>query len=139
MGFPKNILKVANTLCLLVVLISSTYAGETCQENDDTNDGMRDCLNAQFKTAEQDLDAVYQKLLNSEIDNHQRKVLIKAQSDWMKFRDTQCKLEGSFYEGRTSEDDADNTREPFEEESCTVNLTKARTQQLKELLKRMNE
>lgn len=139
MGFQNTFLKTFNTLFLLLMLTASTYAGETCQESDDPNYSMRDCLNAQFKAAEQDLNAIYQKLLSSEIDNHQRKALSKAQSDWMKFRESQCKLEGSFFEGDTSEEDTDNARDPIAQQSCTVNLTKVRTRQLKELLKRMND
>jgi len=130
MCFPRLPVKIFNTLFLLLVFTVSVYAADNCQENDDTY-GMRDCLNSQFKTADQELNAIYQKLLKSDLEVPQRKALIKAELDWIKFRDSQCALEGSFFEG--------GTIEPIEQESCTVNLTKERTKQLKALIKRMND
>lgn len=54
--------------------------------------------------------------------------LLEAQRGWLRYRDAQCALEGYEFRG--------GSMEPLSANSCKARLTRARTQELKELTER---
>lgn len=119
-------MKVITSLCLLLLVNTSVYAANICLEKADSTYNTRRCLGKQWEAADKELNLVYQKLLKIYPVGSRRKALIKAESDWIKFRDSECASERSQLEG--------GTWEPIVEAICVVQLTQDRTKQLKQLL-----
>ena len=55
-------------------------------------------IDASCKKADTELNIVYNKLIKT-LNNKERQLLIKAEKNWIKFRDSHCEFEGSQYEG----------------------------------------
>jgi uncharacterized protein YecT (DUF1311 family) len=51
-----------------------------------------------YLAADKELNIAYNKLI-ALIDNNAKNILVKAQRNWIKFRDTHCEFEKNFYNG----------------------------------------
>lgn len=70
---------------------------------------------AQLKQANAELNATYKKLL-TELDPPGKKLLVKAERDWIAYRDAECDFDGDQYRG--------GTLEVVEYPSCLIRLTR---------------
>src|SRR5659263_578705 len=59
---------------------------------------MNETAYANYKKADTKLNKVYKQLM-SILDQNKKPLLIQAEKDWVKFRDSHCKFEASQYEG----------------------------------------
>lgn len=109
------------TLILLFVLIlifNNTYAQTQAEMNQTAAQG--------YYKADAELNKVY-KILMLKLDEKGKSMLIKAENDWIKYRDSHCGFEASFYEG--------GSMQPMIYSSCLESVTKDRIKELKEALK----
>ena len=87
---------------------------------------MNATANAQYKKADAELNKVYKKLM-AILDKSEKPILIQAEKDWVKFRDSHCKFEASQYEG--------GSIKPLIYSTCLEELTRKRTAQIKASIK----
>jgi len=59
---------------------------------------MNETAYANYKKADAQLNKAYKKLMML-LPKNEKPLLIQAEKDWVKFRDSHCKFEGSQYEG----------------------------------------
>jgi uncharacterized protein YecT (DUF1311 family) len=138
------------TAALLTASASLPPSAVLAQQHDSQD---VDCTNAQsqadmnycaamdYKTADDQLNAVYKQALksqadldkqNAEFDPNQAgalKALKKAQRAWIDYRDGEC--EGESYQA------AGGTMQPMLEAGCDADLTRKRIKELQELIKGM--
>nr|WP_315158340.1 lysozyme inhibitor LprI family protein [uncultured Flavobacterium sp.] len=81
---------------------------------------------ANYKKADAQLNKVYKQLM-SILDKKEKPLLIQAEKDWMKFRDSHCKFEASQYEG--------GSIQPLIYSTCLEELTKKRIAEIKASIK----
>ncbi|HEY1195070.1 lysozyme inhibitor LprI family protein [Flavobacterium sp.] len=100
---------------LFLFSFSSTLLAQTQAEMDQTaiND---------YKKADNELNLVYKKLMK-QLSEKEKKLLIVAQKDWIKFRDSKCNFEQKEYEG--------GTIQPVIYYACLMECTNKRTEDLK--------
>lgn len=79
--------------------------------------------NTNYKKADAELNKVYKQLMLI-LDKDEKPLLIQAEKDWVKFRDSHCKFEASQYEG--------GSIQPLIYSSCLEELTKKRIAELKQ-------
>ena len=82
--------------------------------------------NANFKKADAQLNKVYKQLMGI-VDKSEKPLLIQAEKDWIKFRDSHCKFEASQYEG--------GSMKPLVYSTCLEQLTKKRIAEIKASIK----
>ncbi len=99
-------------------------------EDAETQFEMTQCAGREYRAADAELNRVYQQVTRQE-DAAGRARLKAAQLAWLKFRDAECEYEAGDYIG--------GTMRPMIEAYCLAAVTKARTQQLKEILKEKSE
>ncbi|MBE9003505.1 lysozyme inhibitor LprI family protein [Fortiea sp. LEGE XX443] len=85
------------------------------------------CAQFAYQNADKKLNQVYKQLLPKLSKSRQQK-LIAAQLAWIKFRDASCEFEKSAYEG--------GSIAPAIYSVCSEEITKQRTQQLRNYLQR---
>jgi uncharacterized protein YecT (DUF1311 family) len=79
----------------------------------------------EYQKSDVELNKVYSQLLQK-LDNDEKLLLIKAQKDWIKFRDSHCTFEVYVYEG--------GSMQPMMYASCLRERTDARVKDLKDLM-----
>jgi uncharacterized protein YecT (DUF1311 family) len=87
---------------------------------------MNETANANYKKADAELNKVYKQLM-SILDQNEKPLLIQAEKDWVKFRDSHCKFEASQYEG--------GSIQPLIYSTCLEELTKKRIVEIKASIK----
>ena len=71
------------------------------------------------------LNKVYKQVMKI-LNEKEKKLMIKAQKDWLKFRDSHCKFEIEQYNG--------GSIQPLIYSNCLTQLTNARIENLKEII-----
>lgn len=90
---------------------------------------MNETAYANYKKADTELNKVYKELL-SILDKNEKPLLIQAEKDWVKFRDSHCKFETSQYEG--------GSIQPLIYSTCLEELTEKRIAEIKASIKNRN-
>jgi uncharacterized protein YecT (DUF1311 family) len=111
-------------LFLFVLLLASNRAYSQTQME------MNQTAAQGYYKADAELNKVY-KVLMSKLDEKGKSLLIKAENDWIKYRDSHCKFEASFYEG--------GSMQPMIYSSCLESETINRIKELKEAIKEFGE
>lgn len=84
---------------------------------------------ANYKKADAQLNKVYKQLMLT-LDKNEKPLLIQAEKDWLKFRDSHCKFDASHYEG--------GSIQPLIYSTCLEELTKKRIAEIKISIKERN-
>lgn len=113
-----------NIILFLVLLSFSnrTYSQTQMEMNQTAAQG--------YYKADAELNKVY-KLLMSKLDEKGKSLLIKAENDWIKYRESHCKFEASFYEG--------GSMQPMIYSGCLESVTMDRIKDLKAAIKEFGE
>lgn|GEM_PF-3187937 len=114
------------SLLLILWVTSSVFAADICAKNPQSTYDMKNCYGNQIQIADKALNLAYKNVLNTFSSPRQKTTLIQAESDWIKFRDSECTFERLIVEGGTAE--------PLFEDRCVLELTQARTNWLKKLI-----
>ena len=109
-------------LFVLLLIINRTYSQTQMEMNQVAAQG--------YYKADAELNKVY-KVLMSKLDEKGKALLIKAENDWIKYRDSHCNFEASFYEG--------GSMQPMIYSSCLESVTMDRIKELKEAIKEFGE
>ncbi|MEN9370908.1 MAG: hypothetical protein RI952_1773 [Bacteroidota bacterium] len=112
---------------LIVVFVFSLFVGRT---NAQTQAEMNQTAAQGYYKADAELNKVY-KVLMSKLDEKGKASLIKAENDWIKYRDSHCNFEASFYEG--------GSMQPMIYSGCLESVTMDRIKELKEAIKEFGE
>jgi uncharacterized protein YecT (DUF1311 family) len=107
---------------VLLLIVNRTHAQTQAEMN-------QTAAQRYFK-ADAELNKVY-KTLMSKLDEKGKSLLIKAENEWIKYRDSHCKFEASFYEG--------GSMQPMIYSSCLESETINRIKELKEAIKEFGE
>jgi len=78
-----------------------------------------------FKKADADLNKIYKKVMKI-LNEREKKLMIKAQKDWLIFRDSHCKFEIEQYNG--------GSIQPLIYSTCLTEQTNSRIEDLKAIL-----
>lgn len=106
-------------LALLLLCFCSNSFAQTQSE-------MNTAAYANYKKADAQLNKVYKQLM-SILDKKEKPLLIQAEKDWVKFRDSHCKFVISQYEG--------GSIQPMIYSTCLEELTKKRIAEIKASIK----
>ena len=79
-----------------------------------------------FKKADTELNKVYNQLMKM-LDKNEKQLLITAEKDWLKFRNSHCKFVASQYEG--------GSMQPLIYSTCLEELTRTRIAEIKASIK----
>lgn len=79
-----------------------------------------------YEKSDKELNKVYATLIKS-LDKTEAQVLIKAQKNWIKFRDSHCEFESLQYQGASMQ--------PLIHSNCMEEATKKRILELKQSIK----
>lgn len=82
---------------------------------------------ASYKKADAQLNKVYKQLMTI-LTKKEKPLLIQAEKDWVKFRDSHCKFEASQYEG--------GSIQPLINYNCLQESTKKRIAEIKASIKK---
>lgn len=91
---------------------------------------MNQTANKDFQLVDSELNSVYKKTLKL-LDETEKQLLIKAQKDWIKFRDSHCEFEANEYEG--------GSIQPLIYSTCLTERTKNRIEDLKSIIRNKNK
>ena len=91
---------------------------------------MNETANVKFKKADAELNKVYKQLM-AILDKNEKQLLIQAEKDWMKFRDSHCKFDASQYEG--------GSIQPLIYSTCLEELTKKRIVEIRASIKERDQ
>lgn len=91
---------------------------------------MNICADNWFKAADAELNKAY-GLLAAKLDAEMKAKLKAAEVSWLKYRDDNCDYEASAFEG--------GSMQPLIRSSCLGRMTKARTAELLEQLKELDQ
>ena len=114
--------KLLLSLFFLVFTVSAAIAQTQLEMNEKAS--------LDYKKADAELNKTYKKLV-SLLDKNEKALLIQAQKDWIKYRDSHCKFEADPYTG--------GSIKPLIWLTCLEEITKERTKHLKESLKNLNQ
>lgn len=81
---------------------------------------------ANYKKSDAQLNKVYKQLMGM-LHKSEKPLLVQAEKDWLKFRDSHCKFEASQYEG--------GSMQPLVYYNCLNQLTKKRIVEIKASIK----
>jgi uncharacterized protein YecT (DUF1311 family) len=109
-------------LFVLFIIVNRTYSQTQAEMNKAAAQG--------YYKADAELNKVYKALL-SKLDENGKPLLVKAENDWIKYRESHCKLEASFYEG--------GSMQPMIYSSCLESVTMDRIKQLKAEIRELGE
>jgi uncharacterized protein YecT (DUF1311 family) len=109
-------------ILIFLLLVNNTHAQTQAEMNQTAAQG--------YYKADAELNKVY-KVLMSKLDEKGKALLIKVENDWIKYRDSHCKFEASFYEG--------GSMQPMIYSSCLESETINRIKELKEAIKEFGE
>ncbi|AOW11033.1 hypothetical protein EM308_16920 [Flavobacterium gilvum] len=90
---------------------------------------MNETAAASFIKADTELNKVYKQLMTM-LNQSEKTLLIQAEKDWVKFRDSHCKFEASQYEG--------GSIKPLIYSTCLEQLTRKRIAEIKASIKERN-
>lgn len=90
---------------------------------------MNICWGKEYKKADVELNAVYQKLV-AMLDEEQKTQLKEAQLAWLKYRDLHCEFAADQYKG--------GSLRPTIMATCLLDVTTTRTTELQEQIKERN-
>lgn len=109
---------------LLSVLGQSVQAvAQECDPSDESQAGMNICANAEYRAADAKLNKAYGEIVRRLAeDAGAKKLLQKAQRDWIAFRDAECAF--------STDGSKDGSIYPMLKSQCLAGLTTARTEQL---------
>jgi uncharacterized protein YecT (DUF1311 family) len=107
---------------LFIAIILISFSKVTFSQ---TNAEMRSDAAIEYEKADKELNLVYTQL-SSSLDLNQKQLLIESERAWIKYRDLECKFQAVGYTG--------GSMYPLIFSSCMTDLTKKRTQELKESL-----
>lgn len=82
-----------------------------------------------YKKADNQLNIVYKQLI-AILDKNEKPLLIQAEKNWVKFRDSHCKFDASQYER--------GSIQPLIYSTCLEELTKKRIAEIKDSIKDRN-
>ena len=82
---------------------------------------LNDTAAREYKNADADLNSTYKRLLGI-LSQSDKNLLIAAEKDWLKYRDSHCKFEGKQYQG--------GSMQPMIINNCLAETTRQRTAQL---------
>ena len=88
------------------------------------------CAHREYLAADAELNKVYKQLW-AKLDEEERAVLRNAETAWLKYRDSNCEYESSFYRG--------GSMRPAIQSLCLARMTEARTAELKQQMKDYEE
>jgi uncharacterized protein YecT (DUF1311 family) len=94
-----------------------------------TQSEMNVAANVKYKKADAELNKVYKQLM-AILDQNEKILLIQAEKDWIKYRDSHCKFDASQYEG--------GSIQPLIYFTCLEELTKKRIAEIKSSIKERN-
>jgi uncharacterized protein YecT (DUF1311 family) len=125
--------------CLLLILFLLSAAGAKAQKQRQTNPCENapsqyeadECAHKEYVAADAELNKAYNRLASKLEDREQRAQLKAAELAWIKYRDSNCDFEDSFYKG--------GTMRPMIESFCKTDMTRARTARLREQLKNLEQ
>lgn len=95
-----------------------------------TQSEINEIANVKFKKADAELNKVYKQLMII-LDKNEKQLLIQAEKDWLKFRDSHCRFDASQYEG--------GSIQPLIYSTCLEELTKKRIIEIKASIKARNQ
>lgn len=120
------------TLCLAALLLIGTPALLSAQDDDPefcpegrTQLDMNNCAAAELEAADSVLNRTYQRLLRV-IEPGRVDALREAQRAWIRFRDAECELQSSEFEG--------GSMRPAVHALCLADLSKKRAEALEDML-----
>jgi uncharacterized protein YecT (DUF1311 family) len=128
----------AGLLCALIACpaprVADAQKKKTAQDADPcpeahTQLDMNVCADAQYRKADAELNRVYQQVVRASGGADAK--LKAAQLAWLKFRDAECDYESSQYEG--------GSMKPMIYSFCLRDVTAARTKQLRDALKELQD
>ena len=90
---------------------------------------MNETANIKYKKADAELNKVYKQLI-AVLDRDEKPLLIQAEKDWVKFRDSHCKFDASQYDG--------GSIKPLIYSTCLEELTRKRIAEIKASIKERN-
>ncbi|HLA55534.1 MAG TPA: lysozyme inhibitor LprI family protein [Flavobacterium sp.] len=108
-------------LLFVLILLGSSYnlAAQTQLE-------MNKAADAEYKKADAELNKVYRQLVEM-LDKNGKQMLIIAEKDWLKFRDSHCRFNASQFDG--------GSIEPLIYSTCLEELTRRRIDEIKASIK----
>jgi uncharacterized protein YecT (DUF1311 family) len=126
--------RIVSAILLTLALLAAAPAQKQTQ-HDPCDDGqtqaeMNMCADKKFKAADAALNRVYNELA-SKVDAMYRAKLKAAEVSWLKYRDDNCDYETALYEG--------GSMRPMVYSFCLERMTKARTAELREQLKELEQ
>lgn len=92
-----------------------------------TQSEMNAAANAKYKIADAELNKVYKQLM-AILNKNEKLLLIQAEKDWIKYRDSHCKFDASQYEG--------GSIQPLIYSTCLEELTRKRIVEIKAGIKK---
>lgn len=107
--------------CLAVLAAAPAARAQECDRNDDSQQMMNICADADYQAADAKLNATYKGLVGDG-DEKSNKMLQAAQRAWITFRDAECAYSTSDSEG--------GSIHPMEVSQCLTELTNERVKQL---------
>lgn len=108
------------SLLLLLILLLTSF-DSTAQTQADMNQ----IANNDFKKADAELNKLYKQVMKI-LNENEKKLMIIAQKDWLKFRDSHCKFEIVQYDG--------GSIQPLLYSTCLTEQTNKRIEDLKAIL-----
>lgn len=113
-----------------LIIVSLLFLLVTNNAHAQTQAEMNQTAAKGYYKADAELNKVY-KVLLSKLDEKGKSLLIKAENDWIKYRDSHCKFEASFYEG--------GSMQPMIYSGCLESVTMDRIKELKAAIKEFGE
>ncbi|MER9233519.1 lysozyme inhibitor LprI family protein [Mesorhizobium sp. M0622] len=113
--------RILLSACLAVLAAGSLAHAQECDRNDDSQQMMNICADADYKAADAKLNKAYQELIGAS-DAKAMKLLQTAQRAWIAFRDAECSYSAADSEG--------GSIYPMLVSECLTRLTDDRTKQL---------
>ncbi len=111
--------KISLFIVFIMFAISSNVSAQTQAE-------MNQKANNDYQKVDAELNKVYKQLMQT-LEGNERQLLIKAQKDWLKFRDSHCQFEASEFKG--------GSIQPLMRSTCLTECTRNRIDDLKASLK----
>lgn len=112
------------SILLLFILLSTSFNSLA-----QTQAEMNQTANNDFKKADTKLNKLYKQVMKI-LNEKEKKLMVLAQKDWLKFRDSHCKFEIEQYEG--------GSIQPLLYSTCLTERTNDRIEDLKDILNDKN-
>ena len=124
-------MRTAIVLLALLMLTGTSMTGQKRKKTGPCSDPqtqyeMNQCAGKAYKAADAELNQVYQRLA-AMLDDNEKTQLKAAQSDWLKYRDSNCEFVADQFKG--------GTMRPMIYGYCLADVTKRRTTELKTQIK----